>query len=425
VRWSFPCLRSFTRTYVRCLRYSVYVESSLDHSLTLIESGARAAATSLQSNGVVTAANVMAIRALVDFVDILCTRSVASFASSPVIREGGFRDISDWLAHNTHARPSEGAQRVAHLEILTKLAGWSEAIDEGTIGVSHVGVVTRVATKARLPLLERDSLMLLDLAQKMSFVQFRQAVALWVSHCDDALGDPTSEKEHDDARRLQLSPTPGGMWILNGLLDPLGGEALSKALEAAMPKPCEGDNRTPAQRRHDALVDIAHESLANEDRMVVGGERPHVTITVDARSGIAHTSQLIRLSSFTRDMLLCDCVITSVWLSADGTPFDVGTPTSEVPIRNRRAVLVRDQCCRFPGCSRLARWTDIHHIRERKNRGTHELENLCALCKFHHRYVHRHKLKIRWDRDHASLIFEWPNGRTANSPPPPHFLFAR
>ena len=192
-----------------------------------------------------------------------------------------------------------------------------------------------------------------------------------------------------------------------------------------MPKPCEGDNRTPAQRRHDALVDIAHESLANEGRLNVGGERPHVTVTVDAKSGIAHTSQMVRLSSFTRDMLLCDCVTASVWLSADGTPFDVGTPTSAVPARNRRAVMARDQSCRFPGCDRPARWTDVHHIKERVIGGTHELANLCALCKFHHRYVHKHRLTIRWNRDHASLIFEWPNGRTANSPPPPQVLFAR
>ena len=321
--------------------------------------------------------------------------------------------------------PNEGEHRLAHAEVHAKLPGWSDAIDAGTIGVSRVDVVAKVLTKARLPFLQRDSGMLLRFAETLSFKQFRRAVAVWVSHCDDALGDPTSEKEHEDARRLQLSPTAGGMWILNGLLDALGGEALSKALESAMPKPCEGDNRTPAQRRHDALVDIAHESLANEGRLNVGGERPHVTVTVDAASGIAHTSQMVRLSSFTRDMLLCDCVTTSVWLSADGTPFDVGTPTSEVPARNRRAIMARDQCCRYPGCDRPARWTDVHHVKERHKGGTHELTNLCALCKFHHRYVHRHKLKIRWDRDHASLIFEWPNGRTANSPPPPLITFAR
>ena len=403
----------------------MYVESSLDHSLARAESAALSAITSLQNSARVTAANVTAARVLVDRVETICTRMVASFAESPVIRDDGYRNVSEWLTHNTHARPGEGEHRVAHAEVYAKLPGWSDAIDAGTIGVSRVDVVAKVLTKARLAFLQRDSGLLLRFAETLSFKEFRRAVAVWVSHCDDMLGEPTCEKEHEDARRVQLSPTPGGMWILNGLLDPLGGEALSKALEAAMPKPCEGDNRTPAQRRHDALVDIAHESLANEGRGVVGGERPHVTVTVDAGSGIAHTSQMVRLSSFTRDLLLCDCVITSVWLSADRTPFDVGTPKSVVPTRNRRAVLARDTCCRYPGCERPARWTDIHHAKERSKGGAHELKNLCALCKFHHRYVHKHKLKIRWDRDHVSLIFEWPNGRTANSPPPPHVSFAR
>ncbi len=401
------------------------MESSLDHSLALAESAALSAVSCLQNGAVVTAANVAAARALVDRFETLCTRIVVPFAESPTIREGGYRNISEWLSHNTHARPSEGEHRVAHAEVYAKLPGWSDAADAGTIGVAHVSVIARVLSKARLPFLVRDAEMLLRFAQALPFTKFRQAVAIWISHCDDALGDPTSEKDHEEARRVQLSPTSGGMWILNGLLDALGGEALSKALESAMPKACEGDNRTPAQRRHDALVDIAYESLANEGRMDVGGERPHVTVTVDANSGITHTSQMVRLSSFTRDMLLCDCVTTSVWLSADGTPFDVGTPTSAVPARNRRAVMVRDQWCRFPGCDRPARWTDVHHIKERANKGTHELANLCALCKFHHRYVHKDRLKILWDRDHASLIFEWPNGRTVNSPPPPQILFAR
>ena len=68
----------------------------------------------------------------------------------------------------------------------------------------------------------RDAEMMLERAQTLSFSNFRKAVALWVSHCDDTLGDPTVEKDHEEARRVQLSPTSGGMWILNGLLDALG-----------------------------------------------------------------------------------------------------------------------------------------------------------------------------------------------------------
>ncbi len=405
--------------------YCVYVESSIDRHLAIAASALASAADCLGSGELVNASIVRAARAIVDQADLFCTRTVAEFDGSPVIRDDGYRNVSEWLAGNTHARPLEGETRVGHARVLAGLAGWADAAAAGTIGSLHVGVLASVVNRRRWPFMQRDAEMLLGFAVTLSCSDFRVAVARWVSLCDDALSEPTAEKEHEEQRRVQLSPVGNGMWLLNGMLDALGGDALSKALEAAMPKPCEGDNRTAAQRRHDALVDIAFESLANEDRSVVGGERPHVTVFVDAGSGIAYSSQWLRLSSFTRDMLLCDCVTSSVWLSADGTPFDVGTPTSSVPARNRRAVMARDQRCRAPGCSRRARWTDIHHITERGHGGTHELENLCALCRFHHRWVHKHGIKIRWDRDHASLIFEWPDGRTANSPPPPQVLFVR
>ena len=222
-------------------------------SLALAESAALSAVSRLRNGAVVTAANVAVARALVDRCDKLCTHIVAAFSESPTIREDGYRNISEWLAFNTHARPTEGEQRVAHAQVYAKLPGWSDAVDAGTIGVSHVSVVAKVLTKARLPFLERDAADMLGWAQTFTFSKFRQAIALWVSHCDDALGDPTSEKEHEEARRVQLSPTSGGMWILNGLLDALGGEALSKALEAAMPKPCEGDNRRSVDTMHSSI----------------------------------------------------------------------------------------------------------------------------------------------------------------------------
>ena len=405
------------------LRYDVYVESSIPDQVPAALAAVVSATNNLQYNGVADAAFVTATRQLLEHVNILCTHTVAAFASTTDVRSDGFRNVSEWLAAKTHSLPNEGEKRVAQARVMAELDGWSDAAQAGEVGLSHIGVVAAAMNRRRIDYLRRDSLMLLDFAKTLSWVEFRAAVAKWVSVCDDTLGDPTSEEEHEQRRRVQLSPMPNGMWFLNGQLDALGGEALSMALEAAMPKPAKGDNRTPAQRRHDALVDIANESLANEDRSEVGGERPHGMVTIDAASGIAYTSQMYRLSSFTRDMLLCDCVTTSVWLDAKGVPFDVGTPDSAVPMRNRRAVLARDQRCRAPGCWRPARWTDIHHIRQREHRGTHEIENLCALCKFHHRWVHKHNIKMRWDRDHASLIFEWPDGRVANSPPPPQILF--
>jgi hypothetical protein len=104
-------------------------------------------------------------------------------------------------------------------------------------------------------------------------------------------------------------------------------------------------------------------------------------------------------------------------LKANGVPFDVGTPTSEIPVRNRRAVKARDGGCRFPGCGHPSRWTDLHHLKHREDGGTHEIENLVEFCRFHHRYTHRKNLKVYWDTDSITLIVEWPNGILKHAPP--------
>jgi HNH endonuclease len=118
-------------------------------------------------------------------------------------------------------------------------------------------------------------------------------------------------------------------------------------------------------------------------------------------------------------MLLCDATVTSVWLDATGKPFDVGTSLTEIPARNRRAVIARDGCCRYLGCGRPSRWTEIHHMVHREDLGNHDIDNLVTLCRFHHRFIHRHRLKLEWDTDGITLVIRWPNGQTIHSPPTP------
>jgi Domain of unknown function (DUF222)/HNH endonuclease len=204
------------------------------------------------------------------------------------------------------------------------------------------------------------------------------------------------------------------------VLDTLGGETLKAALEAAMSKPADDDLRSIGQRRHDALTDIATESLNNGDRPMSGGERPHVNITITSETGQARTAgAMVYLSSFTRDMLLCDCVKTVVCLYPNGVPFDVGDPEAAIPLRTRRAVMARDTCCRYPGCSHPARWNDIHHIKYRRNGGDNDINNLVSMCRYHHRLIHRLGLALAWDTDGITLTIEWPDATRTNSPPTP------
>ena len=359
---------------------------------------------------------VAAARAIVDLADIVCTRTVA--ALDPVaVRDLGYPSVSDWMAANTNAGPSEGARRVAHAKLLAKLPLWSDAVDAGTIGCEQVRVLASRMRQNRLKYAVRDEAVLLDIASTLTVADFVKAMDSWVARCDDTLTAPNSEDDSEAERRLSLSQLANGDWHIEGLLNAMTGAAMSAAFDSVMAKPGVDEDRTTTQRRHDALYDIAMEILGNDGRADVHGQRPNVTVIVDAKSGLAYLEQRIYLSSVTRDMVLCDSVTTSIWLKPNGAPFDVGTPESVIPARNRRAVLARDCGCRMPGCGRRARWSDIHHIKHREHGGTHELENLVTLCRFHHRYVHRKSLSLYWDADGVTLMVEWPNGTLKHAPP--------
>jgi hypothetical protein len=84
---------------------------------------------------------------------------------------------------------------------------------------------------------------------------------------------------------------------------------------------------------------------------------------------------------------------TGLLSSAAGSPslvLDIGTASDTVPAHLRRAVIARDQRCRFPGCDQPAAACQPHHLVPRASGGRHSLTNLLLLCSFHHLIaVHR------------------------------------
>ncbi len=73
---------------------------------------------------------------------------------------------------------------------------------------------------------------------------------------------------------------------------------------------------------------------------------------------------------------------------------DVGD-TDDGPDHLRRAVIVRDQHCQWPGgCDRPASQCEPHHLRHRAQGGETSLKNLKLLClAHHHHFIHR----LGWD----------------------------
>jgi hypothetical protein len=54
----------------------------------------------------------------------------------------------------------------------------------------------------------------------------------------------------------------------------------------------------------------------------------------------------------------------------------------------RRALILRDGGCAFPGCDRPSRWCHGHHVVGWQDGGETCLANAVLLCAFHHRMIH-------------------------------------
>jgi hypothetical protein len=106
----------------------------------------------------------------------------------------------------------------------------------------------------------------------------------------------------------------------------------------------------------------------------------------------------------------------------DGEPLNVGRRQRAVPTALRRALIARDRCCTFPGCTH-DKWIDAHHIQHWADGGETKLDNLTMLCTHHHRLVHEGGFTIHTRRDGRGSLpsdgqryFARPDGRPVEVP---------
>ena len=206
--------------------------------------------------------------------------------------------------------------------------------------------------------------MLIDAVQGLTVSDTNKAVEYWRQAVD---GPELSIDQELIRRGVSLSRTILGMSRLGGWMTTTAAEAMFAVFDALMPPPTPDDTRTPRQRRHDALEDLARNLLENTDTPTVGGEKPHINIVcdLDALAGIAgglhETERGDVLTVDTIRALACDSSVSRIVLGPESEIIDVGRRTRVIPAATRRAVIARDRHCVWPGCDREPRHCDVHH----------------------------------------------------------------
>src|SRR5262249_22678408 len=148
----------------------------------------------------------------------------------------------------------------------------------------------------------------------------------------------------------------GGRHRLRGILTDEAAAMLKAALDPlAAPHPAEDgqrDPRTPAQRTHDALVELCSQYLRWGDLPTTRRARPHasVTATIETLNGdtghpFARTATGEDLDIATLRKLACDAGITPIVANTLGEPLAVGREHRTVTPAIWAALVARDIGC--------------------------------------------------------------------------------
>jgi hypothetical protein len=319
--------------------------------------------------------------------------------------DDGSRSCGAWVAHRCRLPIGQARARAWLGRRLRSMSVTARAFATGDISERHASVLASLAGGSTAELFARDESELVDDARRLSWADFCRAVEYW-RQCADPDG---AEKDaaHDEAlRRVHLSPGLRGTGHLDGLLTPLGRATVASALSRIEQELFDADwaavraehgdaattchlTRTPAQRRHDALVEMARRAVTTP-----AGKRPQPLVSVlvgyeTFRGRVCELADRTVITPGTVASLLDEALIERVVFDGPSRVVDLGRArrfTGAV----RRALDVLERGCTHAGCDMPAERCQGDHIQPWSRGGDTNSENGQLRCAYHNRWRWEH-----------------------------------
>jgi hypothetical protein len=302
-----------------------------------------------------------------------------------------------WLSYSLHISSSAAHAQVRLARQLPSMPATRAAFERGDLSSQHASVISRSVEHvarggADAGLAERMLLHEADKRDPRDLLRY----GLSLLH---RLAPREMEAEEDRRHRrrfLRVAEVFDGGYQVEGYLDEVAGARLKTALDGVMGPRARGEERTPGQRRADALDEIVTRVLDSGELPVRGGQRPHLTITAsletlraDPGAPAALLDWGMPISGKALRRIADDAAITPILVSAAGDPLHVGRRYRTATRKMRKALAERDRRCVWPGCDRPPEWTQGDHIEPWVQGGGTDIENMRSLCGVHNRRLTR------------------------------------
>ncbi len=336
-------------------------------------------------------------------------RVVAEAAERGIAGEYARTSTQDLLVTVLRVSPGEARARVRRAEDLGPrralsgerleplLPAAAAAVRRGEISCGHATVISECLDHIPAAIAHEAAQvaeqLLVEAARHEHPRQLAKTAALLLARLDPDGAEPREQeierrREFSLVKRTDGSSVPRGLWtaeltaMWEAILDSL---AAPVPAEDGMP-----DDRSAAERRHDAMAEAAGRLLRSDSLPPAGGS----PVTVLARttmselvagSGVAAGGHGEQFSISKLLEMSADAHIIPVVCNAAGGVLAYGRGRRLATRGQRLALAARDGGCCFPGCNRPAAWTEVHHVRDWVEGGCTDIDELCLLCRYHHR----------------------------------------
>jgi hypothetical protein len=305
---------------------------------------------------------------------------------------------AQWLRSTTSLSAAEARGTVRSARLVRRNDDLAKALRVGDITTGHVDALARHVTPPRAQLFDDHADALLDAARTLGVDDTAAMARRWAAYADDELdrGQPDDLvgrrgvwfRQVGDLTEGRLLGSAEELAVLRAALD---------RLQPPDPTGTPGGTRTSAQRRYDALTQLA--SLGLQDGHGRVDPEHTVNIVIDAatlagefepdgRSDVPGWASVLPASV---QRLLCNSWISRVMMSAKGEPLDLGRRARLFSPAQRRAIMIRDGGCALACCDRPPEWCDVHHLDPYgpPTHGQTNLDNGIGMCRPHHTLVHK------------------------------------